>query len=299
MDREEVFNTLLEKLDGNIQFLEDKPEETLNSTLKALWFKAYGTPLSADAASGMELPELSKEQLNTLNRLIQLRQDNTPLAYITGRQNFLDLEFITDQRALIPRKETELLGNKVLAIASEIVKTNENIKILDVCCGAGNLALSIAHKFSKAIVFGTDLSTEAVELSKENARMLDLEERVSFIPGDLFSAFESKNFYTSFDIIVCNPPYISTAKVSQMQSEISLNEPSLAFDGGSMGINLIQKLMREAPKFLAPYGWLAFEVGLGQGPFIAKLCAKTQCYSQIEQVEDNDGNQRVITARKI
>jgi release factor glutamine methyltransferase len=116
--------------------------------------------------------------------------------------------------------------------------------------------------------------------------------------GDLLSVFETNEFYEKIDLIICNPPYILSSKVQKMDSEIASNEPILAFDGGMLGIKIIQKIIAEAPKFLSPDGWLIFEVGVGQGDFIVQLCERTQLYLQIESVSDNSGNIRVIFTQK-
>lgn len=97
---------------------------------------------------------------------------------------------------------------------------------------------------------------------------------------------------------MCNPPYISSAKVVKMNPEISSNEPILAFDGGMLGVKIIQKLIVDSPRFLAPQGWLAFEVGAGQGDFVIKMLQKTLVFQNINSVSDNYGNIRVVFAQK-
>jgi release factor glutamine methyltransferase len=170
---------------------------------------------------------------------------------------------------------------------------------MDICCGSGNLGLAIAHYNPEAIVFATDLSEEAVALTRDNISFLNLNQRVKAEHGDLFSAFENDEYYKNIDLVVCNPPYISSAKVTKMNAEISAHEPALAFDGGIFGTKIIQKLIMEAPKFLAHAGWLLFEVGLGQGEFMMRLCEDTKRYSQIESVRDEQNNIRVIAARNL
>jgi release factor glutamine methyltransferase len=113
------------------------------------------------------------------------------------------------------------------------------------------------------------------------------------------SAFEEDVYNEKFDLIVCNPPYISSAKVAKMDQEISMNEPTVAFDGGMLGIKIIQKLIHDAPRFLKKGGWVAFEVGLGQGQLIYQLCERILLFSQIDTVLDNSNNIRVISARKL
>jgi release factor glutamine methyltransferase len=298
MNKSEIYNSIFKDLKERLNLLEDKPEETVESTLKALWFTASGAPISAEGANKLNLPDLTEEQIRKLYQLIKLRLNNIPLAHITNRQNFMGIELLSDKRALIPRKETEILGRKALDLSIEISKSKGSISVLDVCCGSGNLGIAIARLNSECVVYATDLSPDAVELTKENVDFLNLNNRVHVKQGDLLSAFESTDFYEKIDLIICNPPYILSSKVQKMDREIAFNEPSLAFDGGMLGIKIIQKLISEAPKFLIREGWLIFEVGVGQGEFILKLCERSQSYRQIESVTDGAGNIRVIMARK-
>ena len=299
MNNEQLFNRISNDLEDKLHFLDDKPEENLNSTIKALWFKAAGVPLSAFGTQSLSLPELNESQVKYLQQLIQLRIENMPLSYITGRQNFMGIELHSDKRALIPRKETEILGNKALALAKESSDLNKEIFVMDVCCGAGNLGIALAHHIPSAIVFASDISHEAVALTQENIDMLNLNQRVHAEQGDIMSAFEKDEYFEKFDIIVCNPPYIFSSNVPKMDLEISLNEPAVAFDGGMLGIKIIKTLIREAPKYLKKSAFVVFEVGLGQGKMITKMCERTLLYSQIETVLDDSGNIRVIFAQKL
>ncbi|MEZ5105555.1 MAG: peptide chain release factor N(5)-glutamine methyltransferase [Draconibacterium sp.] len=298
MEIEVLFNKLFNELRDKIHFLEDKPEETIESTLKALWLAASGTPVSAEKAIDTELPALSEIQIKNLNELIRTRLNNIPLAHITKRQNFLGIELITDKRALIPRKETEILGKKALELSLEIASEKNEIKVFDVCCGSGNLGVTVAKLNPKCRVYSSDISDEAIELTKENIDLLNLNNRIEAAQSDMFEAFKTDTYYKNIDLIICNPPYISSAKVVKMDSEIALNEPSLAFDGGMLGIKIIQKLINEAPLFLTNKGWLVFEVGVGQGDFVGKLLEKTKQFQQIGSVSDDAGNVRVVFAQK-
>jgi release factor glutamine methyltransferase len=298
MNQEEFFNGILQNLETKLHFLEDKPEETPNSTLRALWLMASGLPTSAEKALKQPLPELTESQKVTLDLLIVQRLNNRPLAYITGRQCFMDIEMISDSRALIPRKETEILGKKALELSQNLGDTEKSVNIIDVCCGAGNLGLAIASYNPKSIINASDLSQEAVDLTRENIAFLGLGQRVRAQQGDLLSAYDREEFLGKTEIVICNPPYISSAKVPKMNTEISANEPFLAFDGGMLGTAIIQKLIREAPRFLTKNGYLIFEVGLGQGPFIIQLCERSQLYRLIEPVSDKAGNIRVVVCRR-
>lgn len=298
MDKSELFNSISNDLSNRLHLLEDKPEETLETTIKALWLTAAGFPVSAEGSLKLSIPDLTEEEIKNLHQLIELRLNNIPLAHLTKRQNFMGIELLSDKRALIPRKETEILGKKALELSTRIVKSKGRINVIDVCCGSGNLGISVAWYNRNCEVYATDISQEAVELTRDNINLLNLNKRVQVKQGDLLSAFETDEFYEKTDLIICNPPYIQSSKVQKMDSEIASNEPVLAFDGGMLGIKIIQKLISEAPKFLTSEGWLIFEVGAGQGNFIAQLCERTQLYQHMESVSDDSGNVRVILAQK-
>ena len=295
---EELFMELKNGLNSRINFLQDKPEESIDSTIKACWLAASGFPKSAEEALKFPLPKLTEAQTKTLHLLIEQRLENIPLAHITGRQNFMGIEMLADKRALIPRKETEILGRKTLEISKSLAKEKQQLQVMDICCGAGNLGLAMAYYNSDVQILATDLSPDAIELTKENISFLELNQRVHAEQGDLFSVFDKKKYHKEIDMVICNPPYISSGKVSRMNTEISDFEPALAFDGGAFGTKIIQKLVIEAPKFLANEGWLLFEVGIGQGEFLMRLCRESNHYKNVDSVSDVNNNIRVIIAQK-
>jgi release factor glutamine methyltransferase len=293
----EVYRNLRDRLDGTLQFLPDKPEETVDSTLRALWLAAAGTPMSAEAASGSDLPALDAQGRETLDALIERRIAGAPLAHITGRQRFLDVEMLAGPEALVPRKETELLARTAIELARDLAAERGEITTVDVCTGCGNVALAIAKHVPSARVFGADLSEEAVSLAARNAAHLGLGERAKFRAGDLLAPFDEAAFLGNVDVLTCNPPYISSAKVGQMAGEISQHEPRLAFDGGPFGVAILMRLLQDAPLFLRPGGWLAFEVGLGQGPAMQKRLVSAGAYKDIRALEDHNGAIRALAAR--
>lgn len=295
MDSNKIYKQRRAFLEQKIEFLTDKPEENFDSTLRALWYKAAGYPRSVENSITGPLPELNKEQLATLDNLIEKRMSRIPLAHLTGRQSFMGIELISDTRALIPRKETEFLGQKALELSQVIAKNKSIVKIIDLCCGSGNIGLALAYHNPMAMVYCSDISTDAIDLARENISLHNLETRVKAEAGDLYEALENDSFFGKTDIVVCNPPYISSFKVSKMNPEISEHEPHAAFDGGMIGLRIIQKLICESPRFLVPEnGWLLFEVGAGQGEMITGLCERTGLYDTVRSVRDLDGNIRVI-----
>jgi release factor glutamine methyltransferase len=285
-------------LTARLQLLPDKPEETVDATLCTLWQLAAGRPMSVETAADLSVPPLDEEGLRRLDALIEQRLIGVPLAHLSGRQQFMGLEMLAGKDALIPRRETELLGRAALDVLRKVAASRESVRVVDVCTGSGNLALSFAHYEPKAQVFASDLSPEAVALAARNAEHLGLASRVEWRCGDLLDPFDTPDFHGQVDLLCCNPPYISSGKVDTMASEIAGFEPRLAFDGGPLGVKILQKLIREAPKFVAPGGWLAFEVGLGQGPAVLKRMQSGGAFSAFETVSDEAGEIRSILARR-
>ncbi len=285
----------LQRLRDDWRPIPDKPEETAENTLLALGWAAAGMPRSAIAAGASTAPPpLDEEAQRRLDVLLEARIAGVPLAHLTGRQHFLGLELLAGPEALIPRAETELLGRAAIGLAHEI---GAGLAI-DACTGCGNLALALARHVEGIRVHGTDLSEEAVGLARSNAAMLGLEGRVGFRSGDLLAAFDTPEFSGSVDLIVCNPPYISSGKVAAMAPEISAHEPRLAFDGGTLGVSILTRLMHEAPRFLRVGGWLAFEVGLGQGSAMARRLRNDAAWDEVREHPDADGQVRVVLARR-
>ncbi len=295
-----LFTTRLAHLTAALQTLPDKPEETAESALQALWHLAAGQPLSVDVAALTPLPDLNDDQHGALDRWIEQRVSGTPLAHLTGRQQFMGLELLAGPQALIPRRETELLAQAAVAKLRQLADAQapQTVVAMDVCTGSGNLALALAHGEPRARVFAADLSEDAVALAQRNVDHLGLQERVQVRAGDLLAPFDTPEFHAQVDLLVCNPPYISSGKVETMPTEIMAFEPRLAFDGGPFGIRILQRLMREAPRYLRPGGWLAFEVGLGQGPAVLQWLQKAGHFDPAECVLDAQVQVRAILARR-
>jgi len=288
---------LLAVLDADIDYLSDKPEETAETTLAALWLMAAGEPTSAAGAVNRELPTLDRRQQDDLRAMVRRRVAGIPLAHITGRQQFMGIELLTTPQALIPRKETEILGRAAVKLLEKIEQTVEHPMVMDVCTGAGNLAVAVALHYPACRVFAADLSDDAVALAERNIAFHGIESRCKVFTGDLFAAFDDQDVMRKMDLITCNPPYISTGRVGEMDYEIHDHEPSLAFDGGAFGIKILHRFIKEAPHYLKESGRLAFEVGLGQGEAMMKRIKKKYSYTEVGPLVDENGEIRGIIAR--
>jgi len=292
-----TFSDLLREVEGFWTALPDKPEETPERLLSALWSTACGAPVSVDRAREAGLPALDAASLERLRRLIERKKAGVPLAHLTERQTFLGLELIAGAEALIPRKETEILGRAALAKIGCMAKKRGSLLVVDVCTGSANLALAYAYYEPQSRVYGADLSPEAVALARRNVAFAGLGGRVELRPGDLLEPFETPEFAGRCDFLSCNPPYISTAKVREMHPEIAQHEPEAAFNGGVYGVSILVKLIRQAPRFLRPGGWLGFEVGHGQGAGFARQLEKNPAFAGVETYADSGGEIRAILAK--
>jgi release factor glutamine methyltransferase len=293
----EAYDDLLQEVRCFWTPLPDKPEETPEGVLCALWATACGAPVSVDRARGATLPALDGQSYERLRALIERRKSGVPLAHLTERQTFLGLEMLAGPEALIPRKETEILGRAALAKIKCMARECGAVTVIDVCTGSGNLALAYAYYEPQARVHASDLLGEAVTLAQRNVEFLGLGGRVAMRLGDLLAPFEEEQFVGRCDFLSCNPPYISSTKVKELHPEIARHEPEAAFNGGAYGVSVLMKIVRQAPRFLRPGGWLGLEVGHGQGEGIARQLAKNPAYAAVETHADAAGEVRAILAQ--
>src|SRR5882762_8306344 len=292
-----TFSDLLQEVQRFWTPLPDKPEETPERLLCALWSTACGAPVSVDRAPQGSLPALDTDGLERLRELLERKKAGVPLAHLTERQMVLGLELLAGPEALIPRKETEILGRAALAKIGCMARKRGTVLVVDLCTGSGNLALAYAYYEPQALVYAADLSPDAVALAQRNVHFTGLAGRVGLRLGDLLEPFESHEFVGRCDFLSCNPPYISTAKVREMHPEIAQHEPEAAFNGGVYGVSILVKLIRLAPRFLRPGGWLGFEVGHGQGAGFARQLEKNPAFAGVEIYADAGGEIRAILAK--
>lgn len=294
MKQEKIFENCLQVLDKSLAVLPDKSEENSRNTLCALWNKASGHSLSPVAAEKMTLPLLEPIQLSLLEELIQSRLAGVPLAHLTERQNFMDLEFIVGEGLYIPRKETELLAQTAITTVRGDFSAQQPITLLDLCTGIGTVALAVAHYCANSRVYGSDIYQPAIEAAMVNAAHFGLQQRATFTHANLFEPFAELRH--GVDVIVSAPPYISSQKVKTMAPEIAHHEPEEAFDAGPFGLDIFNQLIATAPDYLRPGGFLLFECGLGQGAFLAKRIMANKSYRRVTEVLDEAGNVRVLKA---
>lgn len=221
-------------------------------------------------------------QVKEILRIADERLTGRPLWYVMGDADFCGYKIKVDERVLIPRPETEELVMMAVAAAEE------GQHVLDLCTGSGAIAIATYKELEKAgrkvRMTAIDVSEKALELARENAELNEAE--INFIQSDLFTRIRER-----FDLIVSNPPYISSAEIETLQREVKDFEPRLALDGGADGLEIYRKIAADVSKHLTRGGTLLMEVGAGQAEEVVKLF-KGNSYSMI--IKDFNGVDRYV-----
>lgn len=191
----------------------------------------------------------------------------------------MGIELMIARGALVPRKETEILGRAALDVLAE--QGTPAPRIIDMCCGTGNLACAIASRISTAEIWASDLTEDCVALARSNMHRLGLEATIHVLRGDLFEGFDGAELAGSIDLIVCNPPYIPERRLESDWAHLVKHEPREAFDGGPYGLDVYVRVLREAPRFLRPGGMLLFETTVRQQRQVKALFQRAQVYDQV------------------
>lgn len=220
--------------------------------------------------------QMTQEQIALVGELLERRLLAEPLQYILGEWSFMGLPFYTDERALIPRQDTELLAETAL----RLIRERGYGSCLDLCTGGGCVGVSVS-KLSGVRVTASDLSAEALDLARENAQLNQVE--ISFIESDLFDRIAGR-----FDLIVSNPPYLSRADMDSLQKEVTF-EPALALFGGEDGLDIYRRIAKAYQHHLNPGGVMLLEIGSTQAEAVSLLFSeKTNVF------KDLNGNPRVL-----
>lgn len=230
---------------------------------------------------------LPEPALVALRDLTKRRSKGEPLQHLLGSVEFCELEFQVDGRALIPRPETEELVHLLLQ-----KEWPENVRILDLGCGSGVIGLSLAHHLAEkgAHITLSDISSEALDLAKENAASLKTA-NVDFVESDLFSALESQ-----FDLIVANLPYIPESEQTELSREVQ-RDPALALYGGELGTEIMTRFLEEASAHLLNPGQIALEYGIDQHDTLKKQ-AEDLAFEPVTTKKDLNGIERFLFATK-
>ena len=231
--------------------------------------------------------KMEREDQARYQRLIEQRLAFTPIQYITGMQDFYGLALRVTPAVLIPRPETELVVEAVLAR----LPAGQPLRVLDVGTGSGAIAIAIAIALPLALVTAVDLFSAALDVARENARTHGVEGRIRFVESDLLGAIVPGEW---FDAIVSNPPYVPDADAASLHPQVREHEPAGALFAGVEGLDIYRRLIPQAAGSLKPGGLLALEIGYGQGDAVRELLS---AWDKVEVLPDLQRIPRVVLAR--
>jgi len=222
--------------------------------------------------------------------LVKRRASGEPVAYLIGRKSFWQLELEVDDRAMIPRPETEVLVEEAL----EELPAGEARSVTDVGTGTGAVALALARERPDLRIAATDISADALELAGRNIERHGFDDRIELFHGDLFGALPER--WKSPDAIVSNPPYVPEEDRGELSIEIRDHEPDRALFAGTDGLAVLNGLIEGAAEVLAPGGWLFVEIGASQGDAVAERFERAG-FREVEVRPDYDDRDRVVRGR--
>ena len=241
-------------------------------------------------------PAKSKKALE----LAEKRAEGYPLQYLLGKWEFYGLDFRVGEGVLIPRPDTEVLVETVLAHFAQ--KKQYDPEIIDLCSGSGCIAVSLKKSMPKAQVIAVELSSDVMPYLVDNIRNNGGD--IKILKGDVmdgrlldnFRDSESEGDHRQLDCIVSNPPYLTAEEMAELQTEVT-HEPALALDGGTDGLKFYRVISCLWREILKEGGLLAFEIGYRQGEAVAEMLRKSG-YSDVKVIKDLGGNDRVVTGIK-
>jgi release factor glutamine methyltransferase len=281
----QILNAAIERLSAA-----QVPSPRLNAELLIMF------TLGCDRAHLYAHPEreLTPDETERYDEVLARRAAGLPAQYITGHQEFWGLDLIVSPVVLIPRPETEHVVEAVLELAKSHTverRASSPLRVVDVGTGSGAIALALAQEFPAAEILATDISAEALEIARLNAVRLDLASRIEFHQTDLLTGLPS----AAFDFVVSNPPYVGESEEESVQLEVRKFEPRNAVFAGSTGLEVIERLIPQARKALAPCGWLVFEIS---GTIAVRVRDLLSDWDEVAIKNDLQGIPRVAVARK-
>ncbi len=233
--------------------------------------------------------ELSAEEKTRFQTVLERRASREPFQYIVGRQEFCGLEFTVTKDVLIPRPETEMM----VEAAIEILR--ENARFCEVGIGSGCVSVSILHKVKTASAIGLDASERALAVAERNAKAHRVLERLELKLSNVFDNLQNEK-YEKFDLIVSNPPYISSEEMKTLQREVRDFEPHIALTDGKDGLSIVEKIIGDAPNFLKADGFLLMEIGFNQAIKVQEMFDKT-IWREVGILPDLQGILRMVKAK--
>jgi release factor glutamine methyltransferase len=235
---------------------------------------------------------VSDREKSLLEKLLSRRIQGEPVSYLIGRKEFWSLRFKITPEVMIPRPQTETLVETAL----QIFPPESAPHILELGTGSGAIAVALATELPGASILATDISSQALSVARDNASAHGVTS-ISFLEGDLYKPLRDEK--KTFDLIISNPPYISSADIPRLPGGIRDYEPHSALDGGSDGLDFYRRIIAGAHRFLKPGGWLLLEVGDKQSRDVSALISRTGHFSSPGTAKDLLGIERVVKAAKV
>ena len=233
----------------------------------------------------------SQEVCDAMENSVQRVLDGEPLAYILGEWSFYGMTLYVDKNVLIPRDDTCAVTQ--LAIKRGLF-LEQDPRILDLCTGSGCIGLAIANRVKDARVTLADVSREALAVAKKNINRMKLSGRVSCVQVNALEP--SSSFLGKFDMIVSNPPYVTTTEMEMLPASVADHEPHLALHGGTDGLDFYRAIVKNFTDALKPGGYLCLEFGMGQGDAVCEILQKYG-YTILERVQDFNERERALLAQ--
>ena len=247
-----------------------------------------------------------EEELSQLRELVKRAGKHEPIAYLTGKKEFYSLEFDITKDCLIPRPETELLVERAIEflrtrsdspremMASPISRGEQ--LVCDLCTGCACVAVAIARNFADCRLVATDISDAALAVAEQNVTKHGLTNRLKLLKGDLFEPIIPGLGTAKFDLIVCNPPYVSDSEFSKLANNVKDFEPKLALAAGPDGLDIIKRIIAQAGPFLKPAAALMLEIGNNQGAAVRNLLENSGNFTAITIEKDYSNLDRLAVA---
>jgi len=262
---------------------------------EARWLIEHALGLSASSQLVDRARPLDECERAKVDDYVTRRAEREPLQYILGTQEFCGLEFEVNPAVLIPRPETELLVQEVI----RRLPRGGCPMVVDVGTGSGCVAVTLARALSSARIYATDLSVQALETAKLNARRHRVDTAIRWLEGDLLAPLADLGCDGAVTAIVANPPYIRESEWSGLQPEVSRYEPRMALVAGAKGTEFHERLLDEAASFLASGGLLAMELGQGQSADLRAKIETMPVYQSVEILPDGAGIDRIVIVERV
>ena len=238
---------------------------------------------------------LNSDELSRFKTLIKRRINREPVAYIVGRKEFWSMDLEVNRNVLIPRPETECLVER--ALESLAADSNPGCKsILELGTGSGAVVVALASENSRHSYMGTDISSDAVRVARQNSMRHGLGAKIRFMVADWFAPFDAKSGL--FDLIVSNPPYIRSGDLKRLQPEIHVYEPVAALNGAKDGLRYLRHIIQCAYLYLKPAGALLLEMGHDQKEPLKQIIDACGQYEDAKFYKDYSGHDRIVSMRK-